>query len=118
MTANYLPPSNLPAEVGREPSAVGYPQAYPATWGSAPAEEPGIPWGRYISALKRYKWLILLIVVAGTAAGFGATRFMAPEYQVSGTIWINAGGTRNQGPVEGDPLVSPGTWADLVKSPT
>ena len=48
-----------------------------------------INWGRYISAIKRYKWLILLVTVLGTAIGVIATRFMKPIYTVKATVWIN-----------------------------
>ena len=82
-------------------------------------EEPGISWGRYIAALKRYKWLILLVILAGSGIGFGVTQFMTPAYQTTGTIWISVdnprGGTLT-GPITGDPIVTPGAWADLIKS--
>ncbi|HEX6535563.1 MAG TPA: polysaccharide biosynthesis tyrosine autokinase [Gemmatimonadaceae bacterium] len=116
MSANYIP-SNLPVEPGRDPNALAYPpQAWPAMWGQQTAEEPGVPWGRYLAALRRYKWMILLIVIGGTAAGVGVTRFMAPEYQVQGTIWISDTGPQNRGPVRGDELLGTGAWADLLKS--
>jgi capsular exopolysaccharide synthesis family protein len=119
MSVNYIP-SNLPVEPGRDADALGFPQAWPAAaWAQPAAEESGVPWARYFAALRRYKWLILLIVVLGTAAGFGATRLMAPEYQVQGTIWISDDSRRqNAGPVRGDELLGSGAWADLLTSPT
>ncbi|MBX6331356.1 MAG: hypothetical protein IRY91_05895, partial [Gemmatimonadaceae bacterium] len=82
------------------------------------AEEPGIPWGRYLAAIRRYKWMILAVVVAGTAAGFGLTRFLTPEYQVQGTLWISDNRAQNRGPVQGEQLLGNGAWADLLKSST
>lgn len=81
-------------------------------------EEPGISWGRYIAALKRYKWLILLVILAGSGIGFGVTQFMTPAYQTTGTIWISVDNPRGTatGPITGDPIVTPGAWADLIKS--
>jgi tyrosine-protein kinase Etk/Wzc len=120
MSENSIP-SNLPIEPGREGYVPGYPQSWPASaWSQGGVEEtPGIPWARYFSALRRYKWMILLIVLLGTAAGFGATRLMAPEYQVQGTIWISDDTRRqNAGPVRGGELLGSGAWADLLKSPT
>ena len=119
MSANELPP-NLPARQGLDSNAVGFPQGWPmAAWGApATAEEPGIPWARYVAALRRYKWMILAIVIAGTIAGVGATRFMAPEYQVQGTVWINANTPQNRGPVRGEELLNAGAWSDLLKSST
>ena len=69
MSANYIP-SNLPVDPSRDVNAVGFPQAWPAALGQATAEEPGIPWGRYVAALRRYKWLILAIALVGTGIGF------------------------------------------------
>ena len=120
MTAPHFP-SNLPADPQRDPSAVAYGQSYQPTWAqAAPMEEPGISWGRYIAALKRYKWLILLVIFAGTGIGFGVTQFMTPAYQTTGTIWISVDnpsrGPSIPGPIAGDPIVTPGAWADLIKS--
>jgi capsular exopolysaccharide synthesis family protein len=117
MSANYIP-SNLPVEPGRDQNGVAFPQAWPAAWGAANAEEPGIPWGRYLAALRRYKWMILLIVVIGTAAGIGLTRFLVPEYQVQGVIWISDNRAQSRGPVRGEELLGNGAWADLIKSST
>ena len=117
MSANYIP-SNLPVEPSRDTNAVGFPQAWPASLGPAVAEEPGIPWGRYIAALRRYKWLILAIVLVGTAAGYGVSRLTVAEYQVQGTIWIADPTTDNRGPVRGEELLGAAGWADLLKSST
>jgi capsular exopolysaccharide synthesis family protein len=122
MTAPHFP-SNLPADPNRDANAIAYGQQYMPTWAqAAPAEEPGISWGRYIAALKRYKWLILLIILAGTGIGFGVTQFMTPAYQTSGTIWISVDnssrGPSIPGPIAADPIVTPGAWADLIKSST
>jgi succinoglycan biosynthesis transport protein ExoP len=100
---------------------MAYGQNYLPAWATqSPLEEPGISWSRYFSALKRYKWLILFVALAGTGIGFGVTQFMTPAYQTQGTIWINANVTQqgmpSQGPIQGDPLVTPGAWADLIKS--
>jgi len=44
----------------------------------------GIPWRRYISALRRYKWLMLLVIIVGTGATVLATRFMKPAVHGAG----------------------------------
>jgi capsular polysaccharide biosynthesis protein len=100
---------------------MAYGQNYLPAWATqSPLEDPGISWSRYFSALKRYKWLILFVALAGTGIGFGVTQFMTPAYQTQGTIWISANVTQqgmpSQGPIQGDPLVTPGAWADLIKS--
>ena len=50
------------------------------TWG--PPQQPAGPpqggalnIGRYVSAIRRYKWLIAVIVLLGTIGGIVATRF-------------------------------------------
>ncbi len=118
MTAPQYP-SNLPVEPNRDPTQVANGQGYQPTWAQQSSmEEPGISWSRYFSALKRYKWLILLVVLAGTGIGFGVTQFMTPAYQTQGTVWISEDGKSAgaQGPIQGQPLVTPGAWADLIKS--
>jgi polysaccharide biosynthesis transport protein len=121
MTAPHFP-SNLPVEPPRDVTTLAYGQNYLPAWAQQSAlEEPGISWTRYFSALKRYKWLILFVALAGTGIGYGVTQFMTPAYQTQGTVWITEDVTRqgmgpSQGPIQGDPLVSPGAWADLIKS--
>jgi capsular exopolysaccharide synthesis family protein len=117
MSANYIP-SNLPVDPSRDMNAVGFPQAWPAALGQATAEEPGIPWGRYVAALRRYKWLILAMALVGTGIGFAVSRMTVPEYQVQGTLWIADPSTDTRGPVRGEELLGAGSWADLLKSST
>lgn len=122
MSENHIP-SNLPVEFNRDPSGVAFPPGWPAAaWGASPAEEAGIPWSRYFAAMRRYKWLILAVVIVGTVGGVAVTRFMAPEYQTQGQIWINDAGTPrtadNRGPVQADELLAAGAWADLLRSST
>lgn len=121
MTGNYIP-SNLPVE-RQDPNFPAFPaQGWPPAWGAANVEEAGIPWGRYFSALRRYKWLILILVVVGGAAGVIVTKFLPPEYATQGQLWINDNGAaqRSQapGPVQADELLAAGAWADLLKSST
>jgi uncharacterized protein involved in exopolysaccharide biosynthesis len=80
MTAPQFP-SNLPTEAPRENTAVAYGQNYQPMWAQqSPLDEAGISWTRYFSALKRYKWLILFVALAGTGIGYGVTQFMTPAY--------------------------------------
>jgi len=122
MTGNYIP-SNLPAERGQDPNFPAFPaQGWPPAWGATNAEEAGIPWGRYFAALRRYKWLIALVVIVGGAAGFIVARYLPPEYAAQGQLWINETGAAQRsetpGPVQGDELLAAGAWADLLKSST
>jgi len=88
------------------------------TEGPGPAafreEEPGINWGRYLAAVKRYRWLILLLTLLGTAGGVVATRFIAPEYVARATIWVERG--RGGGPLRPAELLQDNAWVDLLRS--
>lgn len=97
--------------------------AVPAqAWGFSPPPNESVrtvPWARYIAALRRYKWLMLAIIVIGTALGVVATRFMSPVYEVQATIWISqpeASLRSDRGPIEGEELVNPTAWIELFKS--
>jgi tyrosine-protein kinase Etk/Wzc len=70
---------------------------------------------RALSALRRYKWLLLAIVIAGSSVGLGLTRFMKPTYDVNATIWIaeNKGG----GAISSPGLISNAlAWPELARS--
>lgn len=122
MTGNYIP-SNLPAERGQDPNFPAFPsQGWPPAWGATNVEEAGINWGRYFAALRRYKWLIMVLVILGGGGGFFVTKFLPPEYSTQGQLWINDNGAAQRsetpGPVQGDELLAAGAWADLLKSST
>src|SRR5687767_9918672 len=97
----------------------------PPAWSYAPQRdqrgEGGVPWSRYIAALRRYKWVILAVIVIGTALGVAATRLLKPIYEVHATIWISDAETRygrseERGPIRADELVNPTAWIELFKS--
>ena len=91
-------------------------------WSAAPPPgetSGGLPWARYFSALKRHKWLMLAIIVAGTAVGIAATRLLNPVYDVQATIWIStpeAPQREVRGPIRAEELVNPTAWIELFKS--
>ena len=89
------------------------------TSGGGAAVEGKTDWRRYWAAIRRHKWLVLLVTVAGTAAGVGATRFITPQYVAQSTIWIEIvqrGGGLSPGPIRTGQLVSDYGWIDLLKS--
>lgn len=112
MSGNLVP--NDPAGVPAEQLS-----PLPATWDEAPRVEAGSPaLARYSAALLRYKWLMLAVTVAGTAIGFGVTRFLKPEYEVNSTIWISAETPKGggSGPIRADELLSSAAWVELLRS--
>jgi len=76
-------------------------QSTPGEWdpaGGEPGVAPGAAAQRYVSALKRFKWLIASFVVLGAAAGVVATRFIAPLYLVQATVTLNPTTREQRGP--------------------
>ena len=72
--------------------------------------------GRIVSALRRYKWLILAILAVGSSAGFALTRLVSPKYTVGGSIMIRKS-LGNSGPITAPGVISdPNSWVDLVRS--
>ena len=103
MPANLVPsdPNNgVPAQ---------YQPGGPA-WSPAPVAPPASSLseqlGRFTSAIRRYKWLILAVVAVGSSAGFALTKLVSPKYTVNGSIVIRktALGT---GPICYHGLISP-----------
>src|SRR4051812_24070289 len=87
-------------------------------WGppAPPPPAPGaINIGRYVSALKRYKWLIAAIVLVGTIGGVVATRFIKPTYQVDTTIVVGES-PDPKGPVRPQVVLNEQAWGELLKS--
>ncbi|UCF19815.1 MAG: polysaccharide biosynthesis tyrosine autokinase [Gemmatimonadota bacterium] len=56
----------------------------------APFGDGGFDWRRYVAALLRYKWLVVLVTVVGTAVGIGATRLIDPEYEAQAKVLIES----------------------------
>lgn len=83
---------------------------------SPEAREAGVNWGRYVSALRRYRWLMLGIILLGSALGVVATKFMPPEYSAMTTIWVenrNAGA----GPIRPGSMLDNAGWTQLLQTP-
>src|SRR2546425_9839 len=108
---------NLPAIRVQAASATA--RLAPPTLAPAP-EETSLDWRRCANALSRFKWVVLLTVALGTAAGVGATRFLSPEYVAQATVWIDLGDQRGaadrSGPLRPERLLDAGSWVDLLKS--
>ena len=91
MARNLIPSNEPPPHMA--PASPQLPVSAPDFSPVVADDEPeGVQWQRYVSALRRYKWLILLITLLGTGVGVVVTRFLKPEYQVQATIWIESPG--------------------------
>lgn len=73
---------------------------------------------RLLMAVYRYKWIVVLALVIGIAAGVVTIRFIRPQYQAQGTVWIEASDrqTGNQGPIRQAELLESFAWIELLKS--
>jgi polysaccharide biosynthesis transport protein len=113
-TSNRLP---LPS-VSTPPAMAPQAPAPVSTEFALPEPEGGLDWRRVLSAVLRFKWLICGVTVLGTMAGFGAARFVGPQYGAQATIWIDQtqGRGEDRGPIRGSQLLDPQAWVDLLKS--
>ncbi|MEO7043396.1 MAG: polysaccharide biosynthesis tyrosine autokinase [Gemmatimonadaceae bacterium] len=73
---------------------------------------------RYWAAVKRFRWLIVVLAALGTAAGVAATRLIDPIYEARGAVWVsdvgnNGGGGGAYRPPE---LLPNGSWTQLIRS--
>lgn len=72
---------------------------------------------RYWAAIKRFRWLIVILAALGTAAGVTATRFIDPVYEARGALWIADVGTgNNSGAYRPPELLPNGSWVQLIRS--
>jgi succinoglycan biosynthesis transport protein ExoP len=92
------------------------PGASAAPAAAAPLEPEGVPWARYIEALKRHSLLILAIVAAGSSLGVLAARRVAPVYDVQSTVWIASGSSQQTGPIRPQQLLPATSWIELLRS--
>jgi polysaccharide biosynthesis transport protein len=92
------------------------PAAFPHQGSLPPSGHP--PWERYVSAVRRYLWVILGITVIGGALGVVAARRIRPRYETYSTIWINAESpqARTSGPIRAEQLLNASSWPELLGS--
>ena len=92
----------------------GFPTAYRP---QPESPEAGLQLGRYLAALRRYKWLVVAGAVLGGVFGAFAWRIVKPEYVAQGTIWIEGGlGAGDRGPIQGGQLLDASGWVNLMRS--
>src|SRR6478609_3867908 len=78
----------------------------------------GIPWSRYIDAVRRYALLIVAVILVGSFLGSVFARQVRPTYEASSIVWINStpSGAQQSGPIRQQQLVSAVSWLGLLQS--
>ena len=80
------------------------------------SESPSFNWRRYLVALARYKWVVLLGLALGTGGGILATRFVEPQYEALLTIWVERDIPGQPAPIQAGGLLGGEQWVDLLRS--
>ena len=82
------------------------------------ATVPRPPLERARGAIRRYRWLILGVMILATLGGFVATRLVHPLYDVSAQVWIQAETPMAQktGAFRSEELLNEQAWVALLKS--
>jgi capsular exopolysaccharide synthesis family protein len=83
----------------------------------AAAETDSVPWARYIDALKRYWWIVVIVMGMGAVVGQYLKKQAQVEYTTDATILITTTRTNapQRGPILAQPLLTSSSWQDLVK---
>lgn len=83
----------------------------------APAPAPP-PYERPLSAIRRYKWLVLGVLGLAVIGGLVASRRVKPLYEVRATIYIEPETPVNNvsGPIRSRELLNASAWEELLRS--
>jgi polysaccharide biosynthesis transport protein len=73
---------------------------------------------RPLGALRRYKWLVVGILISSAVAGFAGSRLVKAQYEARSTIWIasETPELRATGPIRSRELLQSGAWIELLRS--
>src|SRR5437016_14587307 len=116
-------PRPLPA-IRPESSPSYLRRASPPPMPAAPEDESGPDWRRIWSALLRFKWVVLLMVLVGLGCAFAATRVLRPIYRAQANVWVDVpdrrgtGGPETGGPNRQAALLDPGPRVERQRSYT
>jgi len=94
----------------------------PSQIAATPEAESGPDWRRTWSAVLRYKWVVLLMVLLGLGGAFAATRVMHPTYRAQANVWVDVpnrngeGPSDTRGPIRQGALLDADDWVELMRS--
>lgn len=113
MSGSLVPHS--PSALELAPDSASAVQAWgPPAAPAAPAGG-GVNLGRYVAALRRYWWLIVIFGILGAIGGVIATRFIKPTYIVDSTIIIGES-PDPKGPIRSSNIMREAAWRELLTS--
>src|SRR5215831_19600158 len=102
--ADFGPIGETAVQPWQEPRSLG------SSIGRSPLERP-------VAAIRRYKWLMLGVVVVTTALGAAATKFVVPQYEVQAKIMLTTDSPGDRtGPIRSPGLLPPDDWSQLLRS--
>ncbi|CAN5605561.1 polysaccharide biosynthesis tyrosine autokinase [soil metagenome] len=102
-TGAALPAERSPAPVLGDPIQEETPQG-------------GVAVKRMLAALLRYKWLILVVTVTGTAGAVWASRYLPLRYQAEATLWFEVADRSPTGPIQTQGALPASAWIELLGS--
>jgi capsular exopolysaccharide synthesis family protein len=82
-------------------------------------EPEGINWGRFLAALRRYRWLMLSVILTGSAIGVViAKTFITPMYSAKASVWVESPASRAapNGPIQPVELLRGAGWIELLRT--
>ena len=81
-------------------------------------EAGGVDLRRYLFAILRYKWLLALALVVGTAGTYVAWTSVQATYTAEGNLWIEVESRRTSdvGPIRAGGLLEANAWIELLRS--
>lgn len=116
MTDHHLTPSSperLPADGSPPPVREYFPE--PA-WPAVDEEGGGFDWRVPVSAILRYKWIVVLAALLGVGGAYFAGTMVEPEYTAEGSLWIQSE-AGDRGPIATDGLFrASSSWVDIMRS--
>ena len=83
------------------------------------AKSNRLSWSRYLDAVRRYKVLLALVIIAAVGGGIITARFVKPVYLVHSTIWITPDKQHDEraAPIRGDEVqLHSAAWPELLTS--
>ena len=84
--------------------------------------DAGPDWRRIASALLRFKWVVILMLVLGLAGALAATRVLRPVYRAQANVWVDVPDRRGdaaadaRGPIRQGALLDADAWVELLRS--